>query len=246
MTLTLHERLTLWARLLVLQATWSYRRMQTCGWLWVAEPIARRGGDAAALLRRAVVQFNTHALLAPLLLGAAIDALGRDDSEGAKAVLVRWMGTFGALGDMWYWQTLAWHFTWLSGLAWLLAGGPGVLALACIWTGGEILLRIFWFERGLRSPQAIAQAVKRLTSPRLRARLSSAAVLCLAPVAGAGFAAARDTAGTAADADIVTAIAAGLAVTVATRTRFRSVVLWLPFLVGLTYGLWTLAFAGSD
>lgn len=240
--MTLRERLTIWARLLVLQAAWSYRRMQTCGWLWIAEPIARRQrGQAATLLSRSVVQFNTHSLLAPLLLGAAVGALSRTepDTEAAKGYLVRWMGTFGALGDMWYWQTLAWHFAWSTIAAYWLGGGLGVLVVAVVWLLAEIAIRIYWFERGLRQPEAIGIAVRRLASPRLRVNVSRIAVLLLAPMAGMAFGQARVTAGTAPDAEFIGLVSAVVAVLLGTRTRFRSVILWLPVAAGLIYGLWS-------
>lgn len=237
--MTWRERLTIWLRLLVLQAAWSYRRMQTLGWLWVAEPVANRRGQPAQILSASVIQFNTHSMLAPLLLGAAVSALDREqpDSEAAKAVLVRWMGTFGALGDMLYWQALAWNVVAITALAYLVAGPWGVLIMS---SGGvclEVAVRIFLFERGRTRPQAIANAMRRLATPKLRERLSGIAVLAMAPLAGVIFGHARAAAELTPELEWVAAFGAVIAAGLAVFTRFRSSVIWLPASLGLVYGL---------
>lgn len=215
--------------------------MQTLGWLWIAEPVAKRRGQPAQLLSNSVTQFNTHSLLAPLLLGAAINALDQDkpDCQAAKDVLVRWMGAFGALGDMFYWQALAWNAVAITALAYLLAGPWGVMLTSAGGVCLEIGVRVFLFERGRTRPQAIANAVRWLATPKLRERLSSLAILAMAPLCGVIFSKARSTCELTPQLELewLAALGAVIAVGLALLTRFRSSVIWLPASLGLIYGL---------
>lgn len=174
--LPLSTRFRIWLRLLLLQSTWSYRRMQTCGWLWAAMPgLSGSERRRADLLRQASTHFNTHPMLAPLIVGAALSELHRDppDPDAAREHLTRWMGTFGALGDMLYWQGLSWCFAGASVLLWLAGGTHAVLALAAAWLVGEGWLRWWLLNRGIDQPENIAETMKLLAKPRIRRGLNN-------------------------------------------------------------------------
>ncbi len=235
----LNVRVSVWFRLLLLQAGWSYRRMQTVGWLLAARPIVRWKHQAgeARVLDQLVVHFNTHSLLAPLLIGAALrEVVDGNDPELAKGHLVRWMGTFGALGDMVYWQAMMWNLSWLAVVAWLLGGAGGVAVLAAAWILIEISIRILLFELGFRNPARIAEWTRRLAPPSIRRRFNTLGTYGMAFAAGAAFALGQPGA-SGPWLDVAATFGAIAAVPIAVRTRFRSIVFILPVTAAILAGL---------
>lgn len=227
-----HVLVHAWLALLVLQASWSYRRMQTIGWLMVIWPFvaARTREHQADHLSRLVVHFNTHPLLAPLVMGAALEAYNRNEPDFtlAKDRLVRWMGTFGALGDVLYWQVWHWNSVGLAVCAYALAGTGGLSFWAAVLVVAEITARVALFELGRREPDRVPSAIMRLADPKLRSRLKQSGLALIALAAGFSFAQVYRHTQAPWVLEAVGLATALVAVAIATRTRFRSVVLWLP------------------
>lgn len=102
-------------RALLLQASWSFERMQSIGFAYAIEPMLRKlYPDRAEYESRLLLHlefFNTQPYLASYILGAAIRmeedrATGMDtrgDVSGLKAAL---MAPLGALGDSFFWGAL--------------------------------------------------------------------------------------------------------------------------------------------
>lgn len=235
----LSVRVRAWLALIGLQAAWSYRRLQSLGWLGVARPLVTWAApdDVPRTLARLVMHFNTHPLFAPLLMGAALSEFqpGRPAAEAAQAAtqrLVRWMGTFGAIGDLLYWRALQWSLGGAAVVAWAIGGLAGLAFVAGIWFCAEVGGRIMLFEAGLRRPDGIAALTQRLAGHDLRLRIHRAALIGVAVAGGYAFGSAREAFAATAAIDLAGGAAAVLAVWITLRTRMRAAVLWLPPLLG--------------
>lgn len=213
--------------------------MQSLGWLSVARPFVDWAApdDVPRALARLVMHFNTHPLFAPLLMGAALSEFqpGRPIEEAAQAAtqrLVRWMGTFGAIGDLIYWRTLQWNLSWAAVVAWSIAGLAGLSFVAGAWFCAEVGGRIVLFEAGLRQPDGIAALTQRLAGHDLRLPLHRAALIGIAIAGGFAFGVVRETFPTTPSVDAAGLAGALVAAWIGTRTRLRGAVLWLPPLLG--------------
>jgi mannose PTS system EIID component len=102
-------------RAFLIQASWSFERMQSLGFCYAIEPVLRKlypdQAEYEARLRLHMDYFNTQPYLASFILGATVRleqdrASGRNsaaDVSGLKAAL---MSPLGALGDSFFWGSL--------------------------------------------------------------------------------------------------------------------------------------------
>ncbi len=102
-------------RSLLIQASWSYERMQSLGFAFAMQPVLKRlypdREEYRSRLNLHMEYFNTQPYLASFILGAAARmeqerASGRDsvaDVAGLKSAL---MSPLGALGDSFFWGAL--------------------------------------------------------------------------------------------------------------------------------------------
>ncbi len=109
------DLLAVFSRALLIQAAWSFERMQTIGFAYAIEPALRKlypdPSEYEARLKVHTDYFNTQPYFASFILGAAIRleedrASGRNaaiDPSGLKATL---MAPLGALGDSFFWGAL--------------------------------------------------------------------------------------------------------------------------------------------
>ncbi len=109
------DLLAIFGRALLIQAAWSFERMQTIGFAYALEPVLRKlypdRGEFEKRLKAHMDYFNTQPYFASFILGAAVRleedrASGRNadtDIAGLKATL---MAPLGALGDSFFWGAL--------------------------------------------------------------------------------------------------------------------------------------------
>ncbi len=102
-------------RSLLIQASWSFDRMQSLGFAYAIQPVLKKlypdRSEYESRLRLHMEYFNTQPYLASFVLGAVARleqerASGRDrsaDISGLKAAL---MAPLGALGDSFFWGAL--------------------------------------------------------------------------------------------------------------------------------------------
>ncbi|HEV8196097.1 MAG TPA: PTS system mannose/fructose/sorbose family transporter subunit IID [Gemmatimonadales bacterium] len=180
-------------RLVALQASWTYERMQGIG-IAVAmepllEPLTPYPERARAARGRSAQYFNAH----PFLAGAAVGALARaelDEEPGERILRLRTAlsGPLGALGDQLFWAGIVPATMGLALIAVTLGGGLGAVALCVL---GYNLLRVlvtWWGLRvglahGLRVAHAISESWLPKAAPRagdVAAVLVGAAVPLLA------------------------------------------------------------------
>jgi mannose/fructose/N-acetylgalactosamine-specific phosphotransferase system component IID len=106
------DLLVVFWRAFLIQASWSFERMQSLGFAYALEPVLRKlypdQAEYESRLRLHMDYFNTQPYLASFILGAAVRleqdrASGSNaaaDVQGMKASL---MGPLGALGDSFFW-----------------------------------------------------------------------------------------------------------------------------------------------
>ncbi|WP_321369937.1 PTS system mannose/fructose/sorbose family transporter subunit IID [uncultured Desulfuromusa sp.] len=108
-------RFYIWFRLLLLQASWNFERLQGIGFFYSLLPGLRtlyRGEKLLAVSRRYAGYFNTHVYLAPMVAGAVLKleeerALGDVDStlevDDFKEMVA---APYAAIGDALFWGGL--------------------------------------------------------------------------------------------------------------------------------------------
>jgi mannose/fructose/N-acetylgalactosamine-specific phosphotransferase system component IID len=176
-------RLRALLRLVSLQASYTYERMQGVG-IAVAEepllePLAAEPERARAARARSAQYFNAH----PFLAGAAVGALARaelDGEPGERILRLRTAlsGPLGALGDQLFWAGLVPGVMAFALIAVALGGGIGVVGIAVL---GYNLLRVlvtWWGLRiGLHHGVRVAHGISQSPIPGLAAWAGSVAAL---------------------------------------------------------------------
>jgi mannose/fructose/N-acetylgalactosamine-specific phosphotransferase system component IID len=102
-------------RALLIQASWSYERMQSLGFAFAIEPVLRKlypeQVEYESRLRIHLEYFNTQPYLASFILGAVVRmeedrASGRKVSVDVSSLKAALMAPLGALGDTFFWGAL--------------------------------------------------------------------------------------------------------------------------------------------
>lgn len=159
MRLSWQTRFHVWLRLLFLQSSWNYQRMQGLGFLFALLPGLQRLCPPEELARasmRHAGYFNTHPYLAPLVVGAVLKleeeraAQGEDRSIDINDFKEIVAAPYAAIGDALFW----------GGLRPLVAAIALFFAIkGIIWTPLIFLLlynlvpvwfRVVFFEYGYR------------------------------------------------------------------------------------------------
>jgi len=114
-TITTGDLLRVVGRAFLIQASWSFERMQSLGFAYAIEPVLRKlypeQKEFSDRLKLHMDYFNTQPYFASFILGAVVRieqdrAEGRNalaDVQGIKTVL---MAPLGALGDSFFWGSL--------------------------------------------------------------------------------------------------------------------------------------------
>jgi PTS system mannose-specific IID component len=184
-------------RSLLLQATWNFERMQHLGFCFALLPLIRRlhpapgGAGRGEALKRHVTFFNTHPVMAAAILGAVARLEAEGQGAAAQTAKLALMGSYGAIGDSFFWgalRPLAGIAGIAAGLFWGVAGLPGGLdggalvgaavALA-LFNGPALALRAYGVFAGARLGIGVVRAIGRLRLPELAPRLRQAGAALL-------------------------------------------------------------------
>ncbi len=178
-------RLALLLRSLFLQATWNFERMQHLGFCFAMLPVIRRvHPDPASPARREAVRrhlefFNTHPIMAAPILGAAAKLESEREGTTAQTCKLSLMGSYGAIGDSFFWGALrpaAGIAGVAAGLFWAMSGLPGgadggALAAAIValtlFNVPALWVRTFGVTAGARLGIGVVEIVRRLGFPEL-------------------------------------------------------------------------------
>lgn len=178
---------TLW-RSLTLQGSWSFDGMQSLGFLFAMLPALRRyyqGPELAAACRRHLRHFNTHPVLATLILGASL-RLEEHRSQGDEGLVdvVKFkealVGPCAAMGDGFFWGGL-------RPLAAALGAGLGLTGslwaipvFLLVYNLPHLWLRVLGLLQGYRRGYRIVESLQHWHLPDWTQRLKRLTVVLLA------------------------------------------------------------------
>jgi mannose/fructose/N-acetylgalactosamine-specific phosphotransferase system component IID len=154
-------------RLLVLQASWTYERLQGIGIgyasLPLLEPLRPDPERYRSAVARAAEYFNAHPYLAGIAVGAAARAeLNHGDETVIRRVKTALSGPLGSLGDQLFWVGVvpAVLGSLLIGVA-LGAGVAGVVAGVLLYVAVRIAVTAWGVRLGFANGLDVASALKR-------------------------------------------------------------------------------------
>lgn len=230
-------------RALMIQASWSYERMQGVGLAFALAPIyrARSAGDPARCreaLGRATSFFNANPYFAP----AAIGALARVETDQVPAAQVLRLrtalgGPLGALGDRLFWAGLVPVLMSSAIIAAGLGAGLWVLPLAVLAQNGFRLGLAGWlFQLGWSQGVGVGKALGESWVPRVSGILVTGGVFLSTLAVPIGI---RHLLGTRAPGQVLVTV--GLAVAMLLIRRFtdaRGTAPLLTFTAAVAVLLW--------
>ncbi len=188
------SRLTLlhvWLRLLLLQGSWNFERLQGGGWFYAMAPVLRvlyGEKEMQRIAREHVGYFNTHPYLAPTVVGAVIRmelerAAGKELEIGVSEFKEMVASPYAAVGDALFWGGLR---PLAAGIALLLAAKGLVVApivFLLLFNALPLWFRIAGFlsayELGIQS----VEFLQRRKLPDLAIRAKEASVVLFGGVA---------------------------------------------------------------
>ncbi len=114
-TIGIPDLLAVFGRALLIQASWSFERMQSVGFAFAIEPVLKKlypdPVDYQNRLKLHLEYFNTQPYFASFILGAAVRleqerAAGRNTTADVSGLKTALMAPLGALGDSFFWGAL--------------------------------------------------------------------------------------------------------------------------------------------
>ncbi|MBT8488352.1 MAG: hypothetical protein HKN72_14955 [Gemmatimonadetes bacterium] len=185
-------RLSVFARTLLVQASWNYRTMLGSGVAYALIPALRAlTDDDDALdesINRHLEHFNAH----PYLAGIAVGAVVRLEAEGADPTTVRKLklalrGPLGSLGDALVWATVLPGTAMMALTAFWLGAPPLVAALLFLLAFNvvHLWLRAWGFRAGLTAGRDVGRALSKADLSGWTRRLEPVVVAVLGVLCGA-------------------------------------------------------------
>lgn len=188
MRLRWQTRFHVWLRLLLLQSSWNYQRMQGLGFLFALLPGLQRlypEEKMAEVSMRHVGYFNTHPYLAPLVVGAVLK-LEEERAADAETVAIDIdefkelvAAPYAAIGDALFWGGLR---PLVAAVA-LLFAVKGILWASLIflvlYNVVPLWFRIVFFEYGYRHGIRSVNFIQQHNLPDWAVRTKEAAVVIL-------------------------------------------------------------------
>ena len=170
------------ARLMVLQATWNFERMQGVGIGYASLPLLEelKQRDVARhteAVARATEFFNCH----PYLAGIAVGATVRAEYDGVPGVQIQRLrtalcGPLGALGDRLFWAGVVPSVMAATCLALTQgAGAPAVLMLVILYNVLRFATGVWSLNAGLGSGMQVSRALADSWLTRAASRINPVA-----------------------------------------------------------------------
>jgi len=178
------------ARSLLIQASWSFERMQSLGFAYAIEPVLNKlypdRAEYESRLKLHLDYFNTQPYLASFILGAVVRmeqdrAAGKKSGTDAQGIKASLMAPLGALGDSFFWGSLK-PFAVVIAVALVMAGSWWApLLFLLIYNIGHVVLRAGALVRGFNSS---GDAVELMATYRFTSRARQFKVISLAVLGG--------------------------------------------------------------
>lgn len=204
-------------RLLGLQASWTYERMQGVGLSVTMEPLLEPLADYPERSRAARARSAQYSNAHPFLAGVAAGALARaelDGEPGDRILRLRTAlsGPLGALGDQLFWAGVV-PATMGAALIAVAGGGklPAVFALVLAFNIVRVAVTLWGIGIGMANGLGVAHAISGSWLPRAAPRAGAVAAIMVgaaAPVVSVWLL--RGSGQTVASTGLVVAAAAGL------------------------------------
>lgn len=188
MKISWKTRLHIWFRLLFLQASWNFERIQGIGFFYALLPGLKKLYDKEALpeaARRHVGYFNTHPYLAPLVAGAVLKLeeeranglAGSDvDIDDFKEMVA---APYAAIGDALFWGGLR---PLVAGIALFLCVKGFIwapLVFLFIYNLFPLMTRTIFFERGYQQGMRSVEFIQKHNLPDWAIHTKETAVVVL-------------------------------------------------------------------
>lgn len=188
MMLSWQTRLQIWFRLLLLQASWNYQRLQGLGFFFALLPGLRKlypEDQLRELSLRYAGYFNTHPFLAPLVAGAVLklEEQGVGNGEGPAINIEDFKemvaAPYAAIGDALFWGGLR---PLAAGVA-LFFAAKGILwaplVFLLFYNLVPIWFRIAFFQHGYHHGIRSVDFIQRHNLPDWATHTKEAAVVIL-------------------------------------------------------------------
>lgn len=183
--------LQVWLRLLLLQGSWNFERLQGGGWFYAMAPVLRvlyGEKEMQRIAREHVGYFNTHPYLAPSVAGAAIRmeldrAAGKEAEIGIAEFKEMVAAPYAAVGDALFWGGLR---PLAAGIALLFAAKGLIVAplvFLLLFNALPLWFRIAGFLSGYELGLKSVDFLQRRNLPDLAIRTKETAVVLLGGVA---------------------------------------------------------------
>lgn len=163
-------RRRVWLRQFLLQGCWNYGGMQNVGFAYSILPALRsiyrdRPEEFLRAVRRHLEFFNTHPVMASVILGASLRleervARGETDPRAVGTFKVGLMGSLGAIGDSYFWGALRPMASAAGALLALIHPLLGILALLALYNLSQIPLRRRAFRAGEGGEESAARFLR--------------------------------------------------------------------------------------
>ncbi len=186
---------------LLLQAAWNFERMQHLGFCFALLPLLRRlhpergAPGFRDALRRHLEFFNTHPVMAAPILGVVARLEAAGEGTAARSFKLSLMGSYGAIGDSFFWSAVrpvAGIVGVAAGLLWVAGGLPGGAEAAAfvgpavaltLYNVPQLWLRAFGVFGGARLGVGIVEAIRRFELPELTGQIRAFGAAALGLVA---------------------------------------------------------------
>ena len=187
------DLLRVFVRGLLVQASWSFERMQSVGFAYAVEPALRKlypdATEYESRLRLHLSYFNTQPYLASYILGAVVRleqerASGRNASADVQGLKTALMAPLGALGDSFFWGSLR-PFAAITAAALALTGSWWApLLFLTVYNMAHLGLRAGVLFSGYRSGGNAVDLVARYRLTMLAKLLKVASLAALGVIVG--------------------------------------------------------------
>lgn len=163
-------RRRVYRRQFLIQGCWNYEGMQNVGFAYCVLPALRRlyegrPDDLVRAAKRHLEFFNTHPVLAAVVLGAAVRleervADGKADPRAIGTFKVGLMGSLGAIGDSFFWGALKPLASAAGAILAFVHPLLGIAALLVLYNAAHLAIRRKGFASGMEGEESALRYLK--------------------------------------------------------------------------------------
>jgi len=173
-------------RSFLIQGTWNFERMQNLGFCYALIPALRhiygKGEKVREPVKRHLEFFNTHPYMAAPVIGAAVKmeedvARGDMNGEDINTFKAGVMGSYGAIGDSFFWGTLKPFASLMAVFVSLMGQVLSPFIFLMLYNISHLRLRIAGFYMGYEEGIGVVDGLKRFNFPVLMKRIKMLTVI---------------------------------------------------------------------